>query len=402
MKKLFVMAAVMCGTLIANAEDVFQIVPFQTPANFANEDFDTVFDLNLVNENGLCNVIKFDLYLPGGLDLQTDYDDADGGYAFEFPENSRTTYKKGPKTYSTGHVAAYTKKESDLPGFNLYTVLINQGTNTTPFQGTSGVVAQAYYKVGAMADGVYPIYVKNVEITDVVNLSKIDVASSTSYVVIGNPSAGELQMEGVVPSFVTSELATSNQLASLDLAKVTEWNGDFTYVDGRAVTAPTADVTVSAKYAKTVSKYASLTLPFDATFEAETAYKLTNVADGYAMFDAVTSAQAGDVVLLTKDVNLSGTKLGTVANATVPSAYYVSADGTELRQGTNVNVPALRGVWNINAGSNLRIMLDGVATDINMIDVEGEGVQAFDLQGRRTANAKNGVYVVNGKKQIVK
>lgn len=42
-------------------------------------------------------------------------------------------------------------------------------------------------------------------------------------------------------------------------------------------------------------------------------------------------------------------------------------------------------------------------TQIDAVDMTvGEGAQTYDLQGRRVVNAKNGVYVVNGKKQIVK
>lgn len=396
MKKFFLLASLLAASFNANAENIISVTPFATEPGVETDEETIYFEIAMNNDKEF-TAFTFDMYLPDGLSFAAD---RKGNILCDLSEDRfEGIFKKG--VFIPDAILEITDKGEGHYFVSLYDADLQK------IIGTNGTIMKAYFNTDdTMVPGYYPITIKNLKIAVDSNPANGTVVDGdvTSYVKIGNPTNGNLTLSGVVPSFVNVALGREAGIETLDLSAVTAINGNFTYVDGRAVTAPTADIEVSASYAKGVDegKYASLTLPFDATFEAETAYKLTNVADGYAMFDAVTSAQAGDVVLLTKDVNLSGTKLGTVANATVPSAYYVSADGTELRQGTNVNVPALRGVWNINAGSNLRIMLDGVATDINMIDVEGEGVQAFDLQGRRTANAKNGVYVVNGKKQIVK
>lgn len=401
MKKIVLIASLFSAVTFCQAEDVLQVVPFATTANVVADDYAT-FELIFNCESFQTNSMRFYVYLPEGMELTDDFDDSTGQYAFALDE-SRTTFVKMGKTQSTNHGVTYNKL-GVADGYVKYAVVV-ASTGTTPLQGLTGKLADVYYKTSStIADGVYPIYIRNVELNNSAEQEYL-YPVNTSYVKIGNPSNASVVFEGKLPSFVNSALAKETAISALNLSAVTEVNGDFTYVDGRAVTAPAAELEVSAKYAKTVAegKYASLTLPFDATFDDETAYKFTEVEGDYAKFDAVTSAQAGDVVLLTKSVNLTGSKLSTVAGATAAKAYYVSQDGSELRQGTNVNVPALRGVWEIEgAGSNLRIMLDGIATDIKMSDLVGEGAQAFDLQGRRTANAKNGVYVVNGKKQIVK
>lgn len=393
MKKIAIFAFALSLFSQVKAEDNLQLIPVQASAGASGSS--ARFDVQMFKDSyDNVSQLQFDLTLPEGMTLKSaaatkgilpsyiDYDDDD---------NEVTKYYH---TFTCVNIEG-----------NLWRITATTTTAGQKFKAGNGIVARIRYELPSdMASGVYPIKISHVEFSGTDGVSK-EMSSSVSYIKVGEPSNASLVLEGQLPSLVNTALASETAISTLNLSAVTEVNGDFTYVDGRAVTAPAAEFEVSAKYAKTVTegKYASLTLPFDATFGDETAYKFTEVEGDYAKFDAVNSAQAGDVVLLTKSVNLTGSKLSTVAGATADKAYYVSQDGSELRQGTNVNVPALRGVWEIEgAGSNLRIMLDGIATDIKMSDLVGEGAQAFDLQGRRTANAKNGVYVVNGKKQIVK
>lgn len=401
----------LCGAMTASAEDVVQVVPFQTVANVTNDGWDKTFSLNLKNESQTVNIIYFEMYLPKGLDLNTVYDsDEDGTFAGEIDENNPRCIKVvGPKKNKTNHVVAYNNVDH-LPayqrdGYTCYTVLISQGTTTIPFQGTDGEIATFQYVTGDIAPGVYPIYLENIELTDQANKIKLPIASTTSYVVIGEPTGANVKLEGMVPSWVNTALAGQTGISNLDLTAVTAVNGTFTYIDGRDVAAPTADFTATAAYSKAVAsgKYASLTMPFAADLTGKGAYVLGSVTGTTANFTEAKSVNAGDVVLLTQSVDLEGTKLGAVASTVKGEAYYVAPDGSELRKGTNVTVPALRGTWDVVGGaSNLRIALDGVLTDINMVDVQGEGAQAFDLQGRQVQNAQNGVFVVNGKKQFVK
>lgn len=393
MKKIFVICSLFAAAISSQAYDEVGIVPVTVEPNTTATVY---FTLNNTSMRDLCKTITLNVEWPEGWTISKS-PSLNHDRVYDWDEDFEEWGKESNFTIANSNPS---------PGITRY---FAYSTNNHSMNGDSGWIISVKVKAPAGTPaGFYPVKINagsymTMSAKDDENIIFDDIVS---YIKVGNPEGEQsLALAGLVPSFVNTALASETAISTLNLSAVTEVNGDFTYVDGRAVTAPAAELEVSAKYAKTVAegKYASLTLPFDATFGDETAYTFTEVEGDYAKFDAVTSAQAGDVVLLTKSVNLTGSKLSTVAGATAAKAYYVSQDGSELRQGTNVNVPALRGVWEIEgAGSNLRIMLDGIATDIKMSDLVGEGAQAFDLQGRRTANAKNGVYVVNGKKQIVK
>lgn len=408
MKKLFLTAALMCGAMAAFAEDVVQVVPFKaTPgveATEANYDLYT-FSLNLKNDTQKTNIIKFTMYVPEGLKIETAWDDPASKtyYGVEVPEGCpRTSVKQGPKTVATKHEAAMNHTESDMPGFERYVVLISQGTTTVPFGGTDGEVAVFHYTTSAgLAAGVYPIYLKDVEITDQVNKIKLPVANTTSYFVVGEPTEASFAVKGVVPSWVNTALAEQTGIANLDLSEATDINGDFTYVDSREVVAP-ADVTTSVKYVGNNANYYSVNVPFaaDVTGTGEV-YEFASTDGKFAHFDKVTSVDAGKTYLAKGEVTLAANsaKVATVQTKNGQSGNYVK-DGV-FYHGTGLIVKPMRGLFEGASLSNLRVVIDGVLTNITTAQIEA-GETSYDLQGRQTNNAKNGVFVVNGKKQFVK
>lgn len=408
MKKIFFIAALFSGAIAANAEDLLQVVPFHTAANIEKttdsfDSYENLFYINLKNDAAVANIIRFELDLPAGIDLNTAYDDADGTYAGEILENSRTKFKQGPKQVSTNHVIAYNKIASTRPGYTKYMVLISQGTTTIPFAGTEGEIGSFQYCVGDVADGVYPIYIDNIDITNQKDKISVKLPCAVSYVVVGNPLSANVELAGAIPSFVNEELAKETGIETLNLNGVTASYGTFTYVDGRNVVAPSTEVHSDVVYKRAAGSntYASLKLPFAADVNC---LKFVNVVGETANFTEATAVAAGESVIVEGAVDVAATDvvLGTAEEGKATEGQFYLKNDQFYSVKVSANVPAFRGVWDMPAAaSNLRIAVDGVLTGIDATQIDAQS-NAFDLQGRQVQNTKNGVFVVNGKKQFVK
>lgn len=247
--------------------------------------------------------------------------------------------------------------------------------------------------------GYYPVIIKDggYMAKSSVDAENIYFGKMVSYVKVGEPAKGSLALSATVPSFVNEALATETGLASLDLEKVTALNGTFTYVDGRDVVGTAA--TASVKYVGDKTGYYSVNVPFGADVTGNV-YELTSTTDKFAHFDPVTSVEAGKTYLAEGKVTLAANaKVAGVAKQTGMEGNYVLDD--TFYHGKNLTVPATRGLFEGASLSNLRVVVDGVLTNINVAQIEA-GETSYDLQGRQVQNAKNGVFVVNGKKQFVK
>lgn len=249
--------------------------------------------------------------------------------------------------------------------------------------------------------GYYPVIIKDggYMAKSSVDAENIYFGKMVSYVKVGEPAKGSLALSATVPSFVNEALATETGLASLDLEKVTALNGDFTYVDSRDVVG--TEATGSVKYVgnKAEGVYYSVNVPFDGAVTGKV-YKLTSTSKEYAHFEEVSSVEANKTYLAEGEVTIAANAaVAGVAKQEGKEGSYV-LDG-QFWHGKNLTVPATRGLFEVAAGSNLRVVIDGVLTNITTAQIEA-GESAYDLQGRQTNNAKNGVFVVNGKKQFVK
>lgn len=364
---------------------------------------------------GDIQAIQVSIYLPEGINPF-------GSYTyFDEDEEEYVTAEKceivnGHRTYAAGSKGRTYKliksSSSSIPGYNKYLVSAYADPGNKIVKKTSltnavdefggGIVASIYVDTREIAEGVYPVYQEEVVIGE--NASKgyyID-ARTTSYIKVGAPKDAKVTLEGEVASCVNRALADDASITSVDLSKVTISNGTFTYVDARDVKAPTATVksNVAFKRAAGSSTYASLCLPFEAEVNC---YTLESAADGTAHFNAATTAPAGKSVLVDGktaiDVTASDVEIAAVAGKPITSGFYVKGDKLYSVNGT-AKVPACKGYWTEGAGSNMRIVIDGV-TGIEEATIDANET-TFDLQGRRVVNANNGLYIVNGKKQIVK
>lgn len=201
-------------------------------------------------------------------------------------------------------------------------------------------------------------------------------------------------------------------------------------IDGHPFKA-TADFTATAAtYTTTLNataKAGTLCLPFAATIpEGVTAYTLTySGGDEATATDVETTIPANTPVLLNgsgektfagADVdivadaaNVSGAMIGVFETTIVPQNSYVLQYGAEglgfYKVATNDIVAApLRAYLTAQAGARLGISFASETTGISTVGNEGlRNDNAFyDLQGRQVSQPQKGLYIVNGKKVIIK
>lgn len=400
MKKIFLSAFVLCCSFSAFAQSVDELM-IEPAATTAGKAVTTYLYLNNPSTAGEVRNMQFDIQWPAGWtvakvsvankkvndrfnDEVTDYDEEN--------DQDVTTY------------VSYFTASSGTPTSNNVVSYVYYSPDNRPMKGDHGYIGSVRVTPPAgTPDGIYPVYLKAGETfmaTSSKPADRKDFADATSYIVVGTPSAAEFALIGEVPSFVNSALAKQAGIAKVNLTEVTASHGDFVYVAGREVVG--TEATASVKYVgdKPAETYYSVNVPFDGAVTGNV-YELASVGKEYAIFEPATSVVAGKTYLAEGAVTLTAaeTKVAGVATQTGVEGSYV-LDG-KFWHGKNLTVKPTNGLFDVPSASNLRVVIDGVLTNITTAQIEA-GEVSYDLQGRQVQNAKNGVFVVNGKKQFVK
>lgn len=404
MKKIFAFAISVSFFLGATAQNELQVIPRQVEAG------GSFVLVNLNNPDTENKIQNFELYIqwPKGWTIgKPNISHAD--------VSDRTTeYDEDQEAY----ILLLTGDATNL-GDNLFKYAYYASNLEKPLKGKKGAILRIKITPPeGIADGYYPIKLigGGLDETSFMSTSgdkgsEIWFDTQVSYVVVGNPTNASLTMEGVIPSFVNEKLATETAITSLDLSAVTKVNGTFTYVDGRAVTAPIgADVKADkAVYSRTVgaANYASLKAPFAAT-GCSNLYTLDNNSDNlgseWVNFTEAATVAAGDNLLVKGDIALSAENvaLGDVAAAHAENDVYYVKNGI-FYHGNNITINPLRACWKLQGvNANLMIAINGEPTGIKLSTVDSLDTPTYDLQGRRSEKAQHGIFVTNGKKQIIK
>ncbi len=124
---------------------------------------------------------------------------------------------------------------------------------------------------------------------------------------------------------------------------------------------------------------------------------------------------AYDLVLTTTTETLSGNVLTSTSNCGVAvaaetTAYILALNGTEVvfakLADTDRNIAGFKAYFVLTTGGDAPQYLffdEGEVTGINAVNAAAQnGAAVYDLQGRRVSAAAKGVYIVNGKKVLVK
>ena len=114
------------------------------------------------------------------------------------------------------------------------------------------------------------------------------------------------------------------------------------------------------------------------------------------------------VVAPTADVNVAGTNIdfvGTYAPiAAIAEGDYFIGNGAIYKSAGNTSMKAFRAYLKVkNANADVKLFIDGIETGIS--EINGTAVEngaIHNLAGQRVSNAQKGIYIVNGKKVIIK
>ena len=448
MKKLFFLLYLTFIGVVSHAEDVVQIIPFQTIAGVTANNNQT-FSIALTNTTGVWGA-EFYLYLPDGMEIV--YDDEEEEYMVE--NNTRC-----PKKLQTTLVYNSTNK--------YYKFVMYNSTNTKVIESGSGeIVSVTFTTNNAMVDGIYEIYVRSTVLSDVDSKSIDTPAETSSYVVIdndgnSNPLAKNAHvdlsgMTGYIPSFVVNQLntdiASNTSLKSLNLSGTSFENL------GAALNVPnnndllwyTSDK-ASLNRTFNVGNWSTVCLPF--TLETITVNTLLN--NGCAV-KGMTSYDSSEKTVTFDDVNTMSTGVPylfkcsdlktkpfeniditnpeairtgphnvTDNNLTFKGTYeldelsstglitiygYKDNQFVKVESGQSGKVQPFRAYMELSGGVGTRgfISIDGLddATGINEIVVPDaeKTTPIYDLQGRKVNGNyhSRGILIQNGKKIIKK
>lgn len=389
MKKAFLLLC-LAFALFVNAENIIQVTPCTIESGYTKNNYDQshMFSIEMTNDivgaDGITG-IQFDMYLPEGLNVLADVE----------LNPDRFEGRTVKNVWQPNAAVELVKQGEGHYLFLLY------HTNLETVSGTEGTIISFYYETTEEFNNkLCPIVLKNIVLKPVEG-AKVEVASSTSYIKVGNPTDVTLEMEGVIPSFVNTALATETAITTLDLTNVTASNGTFTYVPGRVVKAPEAEVkgNVTATVApKTGSTYASVCMPFAADIHC---YTYEGVEGEFACFTSKTALDANTPALIDESVTATAENvvLGATTDEIRTSGYYVKGDKFCKVTGS-ATIPALRGWWNIP--NEVRgMVVEGEETAIGNVNDEGENI-IYNVAGIRLSKAQRGVNIVGGKKVILK
>ena len=260
-----------------------------------------------------------------------------------------------------------------------------------------------------------------------VDLRKATGLSSAEITTTNNPNLLIYANSGQVSN--SNNVVVDGQCSSLILTD------SHPFINPTQFTATSASYTMSAvalgKNAKDEDiSFGTLVLPFAATAPSGSVYALDkdiNLIEGTLRGTAVSSIAANSPVLVTASGTYSGSGtvpvvaqgatytngelVGTYTAMTADEGSYVLQNHTEgegvafyLVGGTQPTVNPFR-AYIKSQGSNaraLKVVFDDAQgiTNLNAnLNVNGE---VFDLQGRRVAQPTKGLYIVNGRKTVIK
>lgn len=223
------------------------------------------------------------------------------------------------------------------------------------------------------------------------------------------------------------------------------WNGDISFDASTPLYVPSTTVgnenlngckyyygiTLHAypTYSRTVTdgNYGTICLPFNATVEGATVYKITGkvMKSGSLQginIDPVTSLEAGKAYIYkAAGTTITATLTGNYSDATAGYGMMgnVSSEKVTISSGYVIKDNKIR---KLNGGTAKigqykgYITLDGIdeavqspsfigveeTTGIDNIEIESNTNAIYDLQGHRVTHMKKGIYIINGKKIQVK
>ena len=138
----------------------------------------------------------------------------------------------------------------------------------------------------------------------------------------------------------------------------------------------------------------------------DTKAMLTSVDAAPAETGLVLKGEAGaeyNIPVATSATSIEGNLLVAAVNGvTVDTKSVYVLDGDKFKVFTGTEIPAGKAYLPMNGNARLLELIFGDATAIGSVNVDVNVNQIYDMQGRRVKTPSKGVYVVDGKKVIIK
>lgn len=263
--------------------------------------------------------------------------------------------------------------------------------------------------------------------------SAVDVSTITSDATATAIDCSGLSGNGVAISSANPNclfVANAGVLSNAKNVIVDGTCANLELTDGKPFKAPAPFTATAAKFTKPVSDagYATMVIPFAAALPTGVkAYNLTGVAGESITYSSAETIAANSPVMIkaapndyeftASNVSIAATADGVVTNgllngtyatttAAADAANYVlqnNANGVNfyLVKGTPATVKPFRAY--LTAPTNARALsFDFNTTGVNHVKVNSENAEVYSLSGQRVAAPQKGLYIVNGKKVIVK
>lgn len=390
----------------------------------------TEYDGDIDNEENIVAVIKmanasllsmveFDIELPEGIEVG------------QYRTGSGT--KKDPYVWHDDiYYAGNYELDDDFPD-------IEDGHITAELSFNPSIEATPFIKIPLttdeyMEDGVYPIILKNISMTDaagnIINTSPI----VSSYIKVGAPEKFPLALEGKITADVNEALTNETSISKIDISKVSEIEGTLTLVDKRELVPPTKPINVSkVSYSRTASNaWGTIYLPYAVSSDDNIQYYQLKSTNGNVMtFVPVDGLKAGEpgvfkkkdgntVSIEEENVTISGannenqpvdgfTLVGSYDNIAINTAEtpgcYIKDNQFKNGVGT-FYIDAFRAYFKSNKATSVKAFsiavedeVTGVTTIVGELDTKTGDI--YSINGSKLQNAK-GLYIQNGKKYFAK
>lgn len=301
---------------------------------------------------------------------------------------------------------------------------------SNPNTATSGqnVTNIVVYKAPAAGSAQYLITGKG--LLDAATTTMLADATVTSIDVTGMTNVTATTLTSANPNCLFK--ANAGKLSNTKNVIVGSTYANLVLTDGKPFKAPAAFTATAAKFTKTVSDacYATMVIPFAAALPTGVeAYDLTAV-NGETItsssVNAITAnkpvmikAAAGDYEFTANGAEIAATEEGVVTNgllnggyATMTAAagannYVLQKNGNDVNfylvTGTAATVKPFRAYLKASGGEARALNLDlGETTGIETVKKADVTTAVYSLSGQRVAAPQKGLYIVNGKKVIVK
>lgn len=273
------------------------------------------------------------------------------------------------------------------------------------------------------------------------SISGSGVLSSSALAALADIDATSIDATGITAA-TSLPTANPNCLITANAGMVTNDNNvivddvcaNLVLTDGKPFKAPAAFTATAAKFTKTVSEagYATMVIPFAAALPTGVkAYNLTGVAGESITYSSAETIAANSPVMIEANENVSGyeftasnveiaaTANGVVTNgllnggyATMTAAadannYVLQKNGDDVNfylvTGTDATVKPFRAYLKASGAGARALNLDlGETTGIETVKKADVTTAVYSLSGQRVAAPQKGLYIVNGKKVIVK